>query len=94
MINEALVGTSVTVVCITYGISTRKWINYEIDKSLERGSGLLGIQLHKVYDGAHPDDRVGATPHQIKANGFNVYKYTNHETLARHIEEAAKLAGR
>ena len=94
MIDEALIGTSVTVVCVTYGISTRKWINYEIDESLERGNGLLGIQLHKVYDGAHPDERVGTTPRQIDANGFKVYKYTNHDTLAQHIEEAAGLAGR
>ena len=94
MIDNALIGTSVTIVCITYGISMRKWINYEIDKSLERGNGLLGIQLHKVFDGAHPDNRVGAAPRQIEANGFKIYNYTNHNTLARHIEEAAKLAGR
>ena len=94
MIDDGLVGTSVTVVCITHGISTRKWINYEIDKSLERGNGLLGIQLHHVYDGTHPDDRVGAAPPQIRGNGFKVYKYTNHEALAQHIEEAAKLARR
>lgn len=94
MIDKALMGTSVTVVCITYGISTRKWINYEIDESLKRGNGLLGIQLHKVYDGAYPDDRVGATPRQIEANGFKVYKYTDRSGLARSIEEAARLAGR
>ena len=94
MIDQALIGTSVTVVCITYGIDTRKWINYEIDKSLEGGNGLLGIQLHKIYDGAHPDERVETAPRQIKANGFKVYKYTNHDTLAGHIEEAARLAGR
>ena len=94
MIDEALKRTSVTVVCITYGISRRKWINYEIDKSLARGNGLLGIRLHNVYDGAHPGNQVGASPPQIKANGFKVYNYTNHDALARHIEEAAKLAGR
>lgn len=94
MIDKALQGTSVTVVCITYGINGRKWIDYEIDESLKRGNGLLGIQLHDVFDGTHPDDRVGATPRQIEANGFKVYKYTNHETLARRIEEAATLAGR
>ena len=94
MIDNALIGTSVTIVCITYGISTRKWINYEIDKSLERSNGLLGIQLHKVFDGAYPDDRVGETPRQIEINGFKIYKYTNHDALARHIEEAANLAGR
>ena len=94
MIDTALMGTSVTVVCITYGINRRKWIDYEIDKSLERGNGLVGIELHDVYDGAHPDSRMGASPRQIEANGFKIYKYTNSQNLARHIEEAARLAGR
>ena len=94
MIDDGLVGTSVTVICITYGISTRKWINYEIDQSLDKGNGLLGIQLHHLTDSINPDARVGASPSQIKANGFKVYKYTNKDNLARHIEEAAKLAGR
>ena len=94
MIDDGLKGTSVTVVCITYGISTRKWINYEIGKSLEGDRGLLGIQIHHLEDPISPDDRVGAAPSQIKANGFKVYKYTNRDALARHIEEAARLAGR
>ena len=94
MIDTALMGTSVTVVCITYGINRRKWIDYEIDKSLECGNGLVGIQLHDVYDGAHPDNRVGASPRQIEANGFKIYQSTNSWNMAQHIEEAAKLAGR
>ena len=94
MIDDGLKGTSVTVVCNTYGISTRRWINYEIDKSLERGNGLLGIQLHHLTDAINPDARVGAAPSQIEANGFKIYKYTNKDALARHIEEAARLAGR
>ena len=94
MIDDALEGTSVTVVCITVGISTRDWINYEIDQSLADGKGLLGIQIHHLTDPSFPDDRVGGAPSQIKENGFKVYKYTNKENLAKHIEEAAKLAGR
>ena len=94
MIDDALQGTSVTVVCITYGISTREWINYEIDESLDRGNGLLGIQIHHLADSNFPDDRVGAAPSQIKKNGFKIYNYTNKDKLAQRIEEAAKLAGR
>lgn len=94
MIDENLKGTSVTVVCITSGIKDRKWINYEIDKSLERGNGLVGIQLHHLTDPINPNARVGGTPSQIEANGFKLYKYTNKDALARHIEEAARLAGR
>lgn len=91
MIDDALIGTTVTVVCITHGISNRKWINYEIDQSLKRGNGLVGIQIHDLYDAWNPDDRVGSTPNQISSNGFKVYKYTNKEALARYIEEAYNL---
>ena len=94
MIDDALQGTSVTVVCITYGINTREWINYEIDESLDRGNGLLGIQIHHLADPNFPDDRVGAAPSQIEKNGFKIYNYTNKDKLAQRIEEAAKLAGR
>lgn len=94
MIDAALKGTTVTVVCISYGIKNRKWIDYEIDKSLKRGNGLLGIQIHHLKDPINPDSRVGAAPSQIESNGFKTYKYTNKEALARHIEEAAKLAGK
>lgn len=94
MIDDALVGTSVTVVCITHGIRNRKWINYEIDQSLQGKNGLVGIQLHHLTDPSFPDDRVGRAPEQIKDNGFKIYKYSNKEDLAKHIEEAAKLAGR
>lgn len=49
-INTHLRGTSVTVVLIgteTYG---RKWVRYEIAKSLQIGNGLLGIYIHKIKD--------------------------------------------
>ena len=35
MIDDGLNGTSVTVVCITSGTSGRRWVNYEIEKSLQ-----------------------------------------------------------
>jgi len=94
MIDRALENTSVTVVCVTYGIINRLYINYEIDKSLERGNGLVAIQIHHLKN---PDGRiglVGQTPPQIKANGFKVYKYADKDALARMIEQAAKLAGK
>jgi hypothetical protein len=91
MIDKALEGTTVTVVCITHGIANRKWINYEIDQSLKRGNGLVGIQMHHLYDAWNPDERVGSAPSQIRDNGFKVYKYSNKENLAKHIEEAYYL---
>ena len=94
MIDSALYNTSVTVVCVTYGTSTRKFINYEIDQSLARGNGLVAVQIHHLKDPNHPAGSPGAIPSQIEANGFKAYKYSNKEALARWIEAAAKIAGK
>lgn len=94
MIDKGLENTSVTVVFVTHGTSTRKYINYEIDKSIERGNGLVAVQIHHLKDQEGKVGAPGAIPSQIEANGFKAYKYTNKEALARWIEEAAKLAGK
>jgi hypothetical protein len=44
LINDGLQNTSVTVVFIGAKTARRKFINYEIDKSIERGNGLVGIR--------------------------------------------------
>ncbi|MCP3682661.1 MAG: TIR domain-containing protein, partial [bacterium] len=94
MIDEALKNTSVTLVCVTYGTAERKYINYEIDKSLEKGNGLVAVQIHDLKDQNGNTGSAGAIPKQIESNGFKAYKYTNKEALARWIEEAATLAGK
>lgn len=94
MIDKALENTSVTVVFVTYGTAQRKYINYEIDQSLERGNGLVAVQIHHLKDQNGETGSAGAIPSQIEANGFKAYKYTNAEALAKWIEEAATLAGK
>lgn len=94
MIDNALKNTTVTVVCVTYGTTNRKYINYEIDQSLARGNGLVAIQIHHLKDQNGNTGSPGSIPSQIEANGFKAYKYTTKEALARWIEEAARLAGK
>ena len=94
MIDNALQNTSVTLVCVTYGSASRDWINYEIDKSLEKGNGLLAVQIHHLKDASGNTGAAGAIPKQIEANGFKAYKYTNRKALDRWIEEATRIAGR
>lgn len=94
MIDKGLENTSVTVVCVTYGTTNRKYINYEIDQSIARGNGLVAAQIHHLKDQNGETGSPGAIPAQIEANGFKAYKYSNKEALARWIEEAAKLAGK
>jgi hypothetical protein len=94
LIDKGLENTSVTVVCVTYGVSQRKYINYEIEKSIEKGNGLVAIQIHHLKDKDGNTSSAGAIPPQIEANGFKAYKYTNSDALAKWIEEAAELAGK
>ncbi len=94
MIDKSLNNTTVTVVCVTYGTTSRKYINYEIDQSLARGNGLVAIQIHHLKDQNGNTGSPGAIPSKIEANGFKAYKYTNKDSLARWIEAAAKKAGK
>ena len=94
LIDDGLENTSVTVVCVTYGTSQHKYINYEIEKSLERGNGLVAVQIHHLKDQNGGIGSPGAIPPQIEANDFKAYKYTTREALARWIEEAASIAGK
>lgn len=94
LIDKGLDKTTVTVVCVTYGTANRKYINYEIDKSLERGNGIVAVQIHHLKDPNVDSKSPGAIPSQIEANGFKAYKYSNKESLAKWIEEAAKIAGK
>jgi hypothetical protein len=48
MINGALNGSSVTCVLIGQQTWHRPWVRYEILKSLSRGNGILGVQIHDV----------------------------------------------
>ena len=94
LIDKALKNTSVTVVFVTHGTASRKYINYEIDQSIARGNGLVAVQIHDLKDQNGKTGSAGSIPSQIEENGFKAYKYTNKESLARWIEEAAELAGK
>jgi hypothetical protein len=84
----------VTVVCIGAQTAGRKFINYEIQESIDRGNGLVGLQIHHLEDRNRNTDSVGATPAKLTSGGYKVYKYTDKDSLARWIEQAAKDAGK
>jgi hypothetical protein len=92
MIDKALEGTSVTVVLIGAKTAGRKYVDYEIQKSIERGNGIVGFQINHLKNHAGETDDVGEYPKGIEKNGFKIYKYVDAEKMAKRIEEAAKLA--
>jgi hypothetical protein len=92
LIDDALHGTSVTVVCIGAQTAGRKFINYEIEQSVKRGNGILGVRIHGIKDKNGNTDSVGITP--AKLSNYSVYTYTNGDDLKKWIEAAAKAAGK
>ncbi len=93
LIDNGLHGTSVTVVCIGSQTAGRKFINYEIQKSIDRGNGIVGVQIHHLTPPNAPADPVGRTPALLTHHGYPIFKYDNHKKLKEWIEAAAKQAG-
>jgi MTH538 TIR-like domain (DUF1863) len=48
MIDDGLEGTTVTAILIGGETANRPWVKYEIEQSIKRGNGLLGIYIHNV----------------------------------------------
>jgi hypothetical protein len=94
LIDEGLKGTSVTVVCIGAATAGRKYIDYEINQSIARGNGLVGIQIHELKNKDGKTSTVGSTPAGLTRAGAPVYKYVDHATLKKRIDEAAAKAGK
>ncbi|MDO8770521.1 MAG: TIR domain-containing protein [Burkholderiaceae bacterium] len=65
LIHGGLENTSVTVVLIGSQTYARRWVQYEIMKSIERGNAVLGIHINGIRD------RHGATHPQ----GPNPFEY-------------------
>ena len=50
LINKGLENTTVTVVLIGSQTANRKYVRYEIEQSIARGNGLLGVFIHNLKD--------------------------------------------
>jgi hypothetical protein len=92
-IDKQLEGTSVTVVCVGEKTCTSRWVKYEIEKSIERGNGLLGIDVSKIKDlQENTSKRCGEIPKGYKFYLWN--KDDGYTNMGDWIEKAAKDAGR
>jgi len=91
-IDEQLGGTSVTVVLVGEKTCNSKWVKYEIEKSIEIGNGLLGIDISKIKDlQGNTSERCGQIP---TGNDFYLWNYDDgYHKMGDWIEKAAKDAG-
>lgn len=92
MIDDALLGTTVTVVLIGNQTANRKYVNYEIEESLKRGNGLIGLRIHNIRDQNGYTDAPGSIPAKLSDNGYPTYTWTNSEDFKSWVENAYKLA--
>jgi hypothetical protein len=92
LIKDALNNTTVSVVCLGHMTAYRKYLTYELEQSLERGNGILGVKISHLTTKTGETDEEGYVPPLIKIAGYKVYKYSNKRLLAQWIEEAAELA--
>ncbi len=72
LIDGALAGTSVTAVLIGSETSSRRWVKYEIDQSVARGNGLLGIHIHNIEDSSGKKATKGLNP---LPSGYSTYDW-------------------
>jgi hypothetical protein len=93
-IDNQLSGTSVTVVLVGAETYKRRWVKYEIAKSIELKKGLIAINISGIKDRDGHEDIMGVNP---VPSEYPLYKWNHNNgavNLAKWIEEAAVKAGK
>ena len=93
LIDNGLIGTSVTVVLIGSETSNRKYVGYEIEQSIARGNGLLGVYIHNLKDKDSKTSSKGAVPAALAAAKAPVYEW-DASKFGEWVEAAAKKVGK
>jgi hypothetical protein len=91
LIDSGLSGTSVTIVLIGAETASRRFVTYEIEKSIARGNGLLGVRINNIKDKDGRTDAHGLVPAALVQTGALVYTY-EYGRLAGWVEDAYKTA--
>jgi len=92
-IDKQLEGTTVTVVLIGANTNKSRWVKYEIDQSIDRGNGILTIDISKIKD----FDGNTTECCSLRVNGYNHYlwnKGNGRGNLGKWVESAAMAAGK
>ncbi|MDE0205735.1 MAG: TIR domain-containing protein [Candidatus Tectomicrobia bacterium] len=107
-IDDQLYGTSVTCVMIRSRTAYSKWVRYEIQQSINKGNGLVGIYIHNMKDSYGLMSYAGKDPFSEPPFNFRPASYlvypccsyydwvrdNGHWNLGDWIERAAQQAGR
>ena len=105
-INNQMNGTTVTVVLIGAETLNRPYVQYEIQKSLERGNGIIGVRIHNIRDLNGYVSNPGNVMTPIAVNGYyrsfyeladGIYDYVTdngYNNLGLWVENSARLHGK
>ena len=107
-IGKQIDGTSVTCVLIGSHTANSRWVKYEIEQSIEKENGLLGVYIHNVKDSYGRTSTKGASPFRQPPFNFTpttnlvypcctLYDWVNNNgraNLGNWIETAAQQADR
>jgi hypothetical protein len=91
LIDSGLDGTSVTVVLIGAETANRSYVSYEIEKSVARGNGILGIRINNVKDKDGKTESPGPIPPVLANIGAPIYDW-EYGRLGEWVERAYKTA--
>ena len=91
LIDSGLSGTTVTVVLVGAETANRKYVTYEIEQSVARGNGILGIRINGIKDQDGRTDTPGAIPAALTKTGAPVYTW-EYGKLGEWVEAAFKKA--
>jgi len=91
LIDSGLDGTSVTVVLIGAETANRKYVSYEVEETVARGHGILGIRINNIKDKDGRTDPLGAIPAALTKIGAAVYTW-EYGRLGEWVEKAYKKA--
>lgn len=93
LIEDGLEGTSVTAVLIGAHTAERDWVTYEIEQSIERGNGLLGVRIHRMKDQKGSRGSRGLVPEALSKGDYKVYLW-DRSNFGKWVELAAIDAGK
>lgn len=93
LIDNGLEGTTVTAVLIGKSTAHRKYVNYEIEQSLRRGNGLLGIRIHSLANQDGRTDEPGEIPEALKRSKAPIYDW-DREQFGSWVQKAYRRAAR
>lgn len=91
LIDSGLDDTTVTVVLIGAETGNRKYVSYEVEQSVARGNGILGIRINNIKDKEGRTDPPGAVPASLIRIGAAVYAW-EYGKLGEWVDKAYKQA--